>query len=484
MTPYTVALLAITLTATLLLYYKIAPARKNLLLAASLFTIGCISPTSILPALLLSASTFFAASKLATSPSRNKTLYLTCQLLQVSALLLFNLHLVNTTGHTGNVSIKFFSTGNLLKIAGIGYYTLQNISYLQDVYKKRIQPAANLADFLLYQLFLPHFFSGPILTYTEFTANLAQVKQATLQKETLLLGAQRIVWGLTKKLALANRLSPMVAFCFENADAVTFTTPYGFTTWTGVCLFTLQLYIDFSAFMDICIGVSLLFGIRLKENFNYPLQADSIADFWRKWHISLMDWLKMYVFYPVSYRFRKNKTTAILAATITTFLISAAWHGLALTFFLWAACHCCYLIVESFTKKARHHLFSNLPPRLIHYGGILVTFSAVSFAHLFFRSTNTTVTQQVFHNIFLNPHFWPQNWTRDFFAIFQNGGTFRQLCMCATSFTLLIAFLLLEKRTAEALKKTPQPYVTITLIWLLLLFGVINAGNQFIYLQF
>jgi alginate O-acetyltransferase complex protein AlgI len=236
---------------------------------------------------------------------------------------------------------------SLLKIAvpiGISFYVFRSISYIMDVYNEKIDPVKHFSDYLLYMTFFPLLISGPI-TRAELFA--PQIEEKNLvYKEKINEGLYLIFKGIIKKAIFADYLSLYVAMIFATPEGYT-----GLENLVGIICFTVQLYLDFSGYTDIARGISKLLGFEIGINFNEPLKARSISDFWRRWHISLSDWLRDYLFFPLNYYFRKLKTFGAILAMFITFLICGIWHGTSILFILFGISHGLALCWEIFIKR-------------------------------------------------------------------------------------------------------------------------------------
>lgn len=226
---------------------------------------------------------------------------------------------------------------------GLSYYTLQLISYLLDVYWGRIEPERNPGKLLLFTAYFPQLVQGPISKYGELSTEL--FKPAVFSWKNLKYGVQLMLWGFFKKMVIADRIVGCVVEAFWSGN-----TPGGMTVWVGLFFYSVQLYCDFSGGIDIVRGISECYGIGLKENFRQPYFSASLGEFWRRWHISLGEWMKDYVFYPLStsramaglkksLKKRYNRKTAtrvsIAIANIVVFTLVGLWHGTGSNFLAW-----------------------------------------------------------------------------------------------------------------------------------------------------
>lgn len=201
---------------------------------------------------------------------------------------------------------------------GISYFTLQIIGYLADVYRGKYPPEGNFLRYGLYVTYLPHVFLGPIESYPSFCSGALENRR--ISWDGVSCGGVRILWGLFKKLAIAARAGVLVNTI--SSDPAQFRGAYALA---AMILYSIQLYADFSGGIDVVLGVSDMLGIRLSENFRAPYSAESVQEFWRRWHITLGAWLREYVYIPLGGN-RKGKLRKIIN-TLVVFLVSGLWHG-------------------------------------------------------------------------------------------------------------------------------------------------------------
>lgn len=205
---------------------------------------------------------------------------------------------------------------NIISILGVSYYTLQIISYLVDVYKKRIKPEKNIFKYTLFIFYIPHLFMGPIYTYQQ-ADDLFSKKE--IKAENLLNGIIRICFGLFKKLVIASKISIVTSYIVQNELSGTF-------AFFAMVIYSIEIYTDFSGGIDIILGVSKIFNISLIENFDSPFSSQSIKEFWNRWHISLGNWLKNYIYIPLGGNKKGNIRKKV--NILITFIISGLWHGI------------------------------------------------------------------------------------------------------------------------------------------------------------
>ena len=242
---------------------------------------------------------------------------------------------------------------------GISFFTFQNLSYLSDVYHRRAPAQKNPLDFCLYVSFFPKMISGPIVEYAQFEPQLKS-HPVTLYKVSE--AVPMLVLGLAKKVLLADNLGA----AFQSISALSSGSLSGGSAWLGAICYALQIFFDFAGYTDMALGLGRMFGFALPENFNYPYLADSVTDFWRRWHMTLSQWFRDYVYIPLGGN-RKGKARQILNLCIV-WLLTGLWHGSAWTFVAWGAWYAALLILEKLflgrwlqkTPKILRHIYALL----------------------------------------------------------------------------------------------------------------------------
>jgi len=269
------------------------------------------------------------------------------------------------------------SFGKLAAPLGLSYYTFKLMSYVIDVYWGKIEPARSFTQFAMAIAFFPQITAGPIHRPADFLTQLPPARAA------LWMGLSRLVWGLGKKLLVADNLAPTVNYIFAHTHAL-----HGTSLLTGFYLFPLQMYADFSALTDIALGLGLMFGIVGPENFNRPFTASSISDFWRRWHMSLTNWLADYVFTPLRMATRSAGTAGLALSVTINMLAVGLWHGFTWGYFAFGAINAAYLAVDVLTARKRATFFK-VRPNLDWLGtwmGQLLTLHLFFAAMVFFRA--------------------------------------------------------------------------------------------------
>jgi alginate O-acetyltransferase complex protein AlgI len=220
---------------------------------------------------------------------------------------------------------------------GISFYTFQTMSYVFDVYRNETPAQRNYLSLLLYITFFPQLIAGPIVKYHDIAA---QIVSRTVSLSKTASGLRRFVYGLSKKVLLANSMAVIAdrLFALSNGDISTS------VAWIAAIAYLFQIYFDFSGYSDMAIGMGEMFGFHFKENFNYPYIATSMQDFWRRWHISLSSWFRLYVYIPLGGN-RQGKSRAMFNR-ILVFFLTGLWHGASWTFVVWGLYHGLFLLLE------------------------------------------------------------------------------------------------------------------------------------------
>lgn len=269
---------------------------------------------------------------------------------------------------------------NLALPIGISFYTFQALSYVIDVYKGDVPAQKNYIDLAAYVVLFPQLIAGPIVRYTTVAEDMKARKHSL---ENVALGIRRFVYGLGKKVLIANLLGSLCTAYRESAEpSVVFAWIYGIS-------FALQIYFDFSAYSDMAIGLGKIFGFRFLENFNYPFISKSITEFWRRWHISLGSWFRDYVYIPLGGN--RNGTKKQILSILTVWGLTGLWHGANWTFLAWGLYFGVLLIIEKFFLKK---VLEKLPAIFQH--GYVLFLVLISFV-LFNAETFTMAKEDIFN---------------------------------------------------------------------------------------
>jgi alginate O-acetyltransferase complex protein AlgI len=362
--------------------YYVTPARlKNavaLLASCFFYSWGAASVLGILAVGLvidyLIAKAIYRIEPDSEPAERRRKLLLAASIaLNVGALLYYkysNFAVAQVNGLAKLLSLPPMHWTEVVLPIGISFFTFHKISYVVDVYRKTSPPTKDFVTFALYVLFFPQLIAGPIIRYHDVAEALASRRH---RLESIAYGAFRFSIGLGKKALLANQLAITADLVFAQNPSSLST----FNVWLGVLCYTLQIYLDFSGYSDMALGLGHMVGIRFKENFDCPYRSTSVTEFWRRWHISLSSWMKEYLYVPLGGN-RVSPTRTYVNLWVV-FLVSGLWHGANWTFVVWGAYHGTFLVLEKlFALRWTEKL-----PRPV---SAALTFLVVLVGWVFFRS--------------------------------------------------------------------------------------------------
>lgn len=327
---------------------------------------------------------FRVANLIDTKPKRKK-IYLALSLFSNLGLLAFFKY-YNFFIESFNEAFTFFgnkievSTLNIVLPVGISFYTFQTISYSIDVYRGNFKACKDPIAFAAYVSFFPQLVAGPIERATSLLPQFLRKREFTYSSSVD--GLKQMMWGLFKKVVIADTAAIYVNQIFDE-----YSTFSGWTLILGSILFAFQIYGDFSGYSDIAIGTSKLFGFNLNKNFNFPYFSRDIAEFWRRWHISLSTWFRDYVYIPLGGS-RTSKLKSIRNVLII-FLLSGFWHGANWTFIMWGLVNAMMFVPLMLLNRNRKHIDYNIDRSLPAFGDVIkifLTFGITCFAWIFFRS--------------------------------------------------------------------------------------------------
>lgn len=299
-------------------------------------------------------------------------------------------------------SIAGIPAANIVLPIGISFITFQKISYILDCHTNKAKPEENFINYALYILLFPQLIAGPIVRFREIALQLRD-RTANDNIENKLAGFFRFIIGLAKKLLIANVLGEAVNEIFSLPEEH-FTTA---TAWLGIIAYSFQIYFDFSGYSDMAIGIALMLGYRFPENFNFPYISQNITEFWRRWHITLSNWMRDYLYIPLGGNRVSNRRLYINLATV--FLISGLWHGAAWTFVFWGAFHGLFLILDRLFLVNWLKKIGKIPAVLVTYVVVLVGwvfFRSASFEQAFQYTTQMFAFDGFYLNIFVTNKFW------------------------------------------------------------------------------
>lgn len=292
---------------------------------------------------------------------------------------------------------------------GISFYTFHGLSYVIDIYKDRIKAEKNFVDYAVFVSFFPLLVAGPIERATHLLPQIK--KRRTFDYTKAVDGLRQILWGLFKKIVIADNCAEFANQIFNNS-----TEQSGSNLALGAVFFAFQIYGDFSGYSDIAIGTARLFGIDLLRNFAFPYFSRDIAEFWRRWHISLSSWFKDYLYIPLGGSNGGNWMR--IRNTFIIFIVSGFWHGANWTFIVWGALNALFILPSIIMKTNRNNLETvaqgNFLPTIKEFFQMIITFTLAVFAWIFFRAENIPHALSYISGIFsrslfsiptITPHF-------------------------------------------------------------------------------
>ncbi len=360
---------------TLAVYYAVPFAFKNtVLFLTGLLFYAWGEPVYVL-IMLLSTAIDYCAGRLMDRFDSNKNIRKATLLVSV----VMNLSLLGIFKYgsffIGSVNGIFGSAipdpGLPLPI-GISFFTFQSMSYTIDLYRRNIKVQKNFIDFAAFVTMFPQIVAGPIVRYEDVSAQLACRR---IDLRSMSDGITRFVCGMCKKVLIANSIGAL----WTDVKAQDYASMPAATAWLGIAAFTLQIYFDFSGYSDMAIGLGKMLGFDFPENFRYPYNSKSIAEFWRRWHITLGDWFKSYVYFPLGGS--RGSTAATIRNTLIVWLLTGLWHGASWNFILWGLYYGVLIILEKFVFR---RLLERTPSALRH----ILTMLAVVFGWVIFEITS------------------------------------------------------------------------------------------------
>lgn len=357
---------------------------------------------------------------------------------------------------------------------GISFYTFQTLSYTIDVYKRKLEPAKDIISFLAFVSFFPQLVAGPIERATNLLPQF--YKKRVFEYDKAVDGMRQMLWGLFKKVVIADNCAEYANIIFNN-----YTDFSGSTLVLGAIFFTFQIYCDFSGYSDMAIGMSRLFGFNLMKNFAFPYFSRDIAEFWRKWHISLTTWFRDYLYIPLGGS--KGSISKIIRNTFIIFLVSGFWHGANWTFIIWGLLNALYFLPFLLTKRNRKNLDvvaeNRAFPTMKELLSMLTTFSITVFAWIFFRAESVSQAFSYIRGIF----------TKELFRIpVIIGGGKKELLVIL----LVVVFVIIEwigRRNEYAIEKlfiSKKRWIRWGFYYIIIgvIFSMLGKQQEFIYFQF
>ncbi|WP_406684201.1 MBOAT family protein [Seonamhaeicola sp. MEBiC1930] len=364
-----------------------------------------------------------------------------------------------------------FSYFKVILPVGISFFTFQALSYSLDVYYNRTQVEKNIVNFSVFVAFFPQLVAGPI----ERSSNLLHQfrKKHTFNKSFFIEGSKLFIWGLFKKVVIADRLSIYVDRIYESPELYS-----GPTLILATLFFAVQIYCDFSGYSDMAIGTARILGFNLMQNFNLPYFASSISDFWKRWHISLSTWFGDYLYRPLGGNRVNYKRWLI--NILVVFLVSGFWHGANWTFIAWGLLHALFYFFENWGDKTLNmlHIYNIKKTKIYNVFKVLSVFTLVSYAWIFFRSNSISDAFLISNKIF-------NSWNEPFYF----GASLITFALSIVVILILVVVQILQYKGIFSLYfSKSKMHPSVEFIWyVILLLGISLLGissNSFIYFQF
>lgn len=386
------------------LYYILKNnSRKTLLLICSLLFYSSFGLTGLIIMISVLAAVYVSGIAVEKRSGKMGVLWISV-LLVLSILFVFKYYSFFAGVFPVGLNLPLLKT---LSPVGLSFYTFAGLSYVIEVYRKRIKAERNIFYLAQFITFFPLVVSGPIERPYNILPQLREEKK--FDYDAVKKGLILVTLGFFKKVVIADRIADLADKVFANPQDYK-----GIALIAGAVLFSIQIYCDFSGYTDIAIGIASIMGFRVMENFNLPYYAKSIQDFWTRWHISLSTWLRDYLFLPIAYlitRKLKNKpfmgmkseSWSYLAGISFTMLVCGLWHGANWTFIVWGLLHAFYLVISFLTKKIRKKILRKTGLEKSILSMIFkttFTFSLVTLAWIFFRSESVSKGYYFASNIF------------------------------------------------------------------------------------
>ena len=448
---------------TFLLYYTLPPKyRKAILLLSSCIFIGYYHIAFLIIALLISLATFFLGKWVGQSKHEKDT-----KRIYISGLCFL------ITGWLAFRYANLLPGVHWLFPLGISFYTFQALSYLTEIYWKEEEPEENLADFMIYMLFFMKFLSGPIERARDMLPQLKSGKPVAYP--SIVYGMKLIVVGLIKKLILADYISPYIDGIFNSIH-----TASGIQLLMACLLYPVELYGDFSGYTDIALGGACMLGFKLSPNFNRPFIAQTTAEFWRRWLMSLSFWVKDYLYLPLSSGMRRWGQWGVFLSLSLTFAGLGAWHGAGWNYIIYGLIQGLIIFYEMKTATIRNKIKNWIGNPLFTTLSILRTYLLFAFSLIFFRLESVSDALYYIRNISFSTH---TSWKEVSIGIPDHN------CIVAGSALVLILvyeYFMSKRDLLEALEKQPMLVRWGIYYLLAIMFFTLGQFNSdsFIYLQF
>jgi len=443
--------------------------KKRMLLFMSYVFYGLWNPPLVILLWISTMIDWITGNKLATEENqRIRNLWLLLSMFVNLGFLAFfkygNFLLENFTALVNSIDIYYHPLKmDIILPMGISFYTFQTMSYTIDMYNRKTERARTFLDFALYVTFFPQLVAGPIVRAGDLITQFYEEKRATINQ--FIWGLFLLTIGLFEKVVLADTLLSKISdTVFDSTNLLN-----SWDAWTGTLAFSGQIFFDFAGYSTCAIGISLMLGIDLIDNFRYPYAAIGFSDFWKRWHISLSSWLKDYLYIPLGGN--RHGITRMYAALMITMLLGGLWHGAAWTFVVWGMLHGLYLVIERMLKNV-------IRIKIGPWNGILLalgTFTLVNFTWVFFRAREfSTAKNMISSMLFMNPNGEKILQSFDIIKIFT-----------VITLTFICHYLMRNTSLKEVSLKTSPWVLGVVWAFMFLLIAIAQgSGEQFIYFQF
>lgn len=487
---------AIFLPIVVALYFLLPPRRRWIfLLAASYYFYMCWKIEYIVLIVISTLIDYFASIRMEACEDRSgRKKYLVLSLVS-NLSLLFAFKYFNFFNESAREVFHRFNLAydvpylNVLLPAGISFYTFQTLSYTIDVYRGRQKPERHLGIFALFVSFFPQLVAGPIERSSNLLSQFYVVQRFEYRRT--IEGLKLIVWGLFKKVVIADRVGVMVAAIYSNPREFS-----GVEFILAATLFSYQVYCDFSAYSDIAIGSAQIFGINLMTNFRRPFHAISLGELWQRWHISLTTWFRDYLYIPLGGS--RNGKWRTYVNVFTIFFVSGLWHGAAWTYVIWGSVHGVFMAAEIWSAPLRARLFGavRLSRESFVYRamGWIYAMTVFNFALLIFRAHSVNDAFYMVGHLFDGvPAFAGRVFAGDFVVVKAMlrglGLSQKELLIALVAIVALEVAQLLQRRGSLRAQLSGRPPIVrwavyYGLVVAIVFFGAFNMSQQFIYFQF
>jgi alginate O-acetyltransferase complex protein AlgI len=358
---------------------------------------------------------------------------------------------------------------NILLPIGLSFHTFQAVSYTIEVYKGKQKAERHLGIYALYIMFYPQLLAGPIETPQHLLPQFYQVKH--FNADRIIVGIKIMLFGFIKKVVIADRMGSIVNDVYNNSNNVGSIN----LLLTVLLFFPFQIYCDFSGYSSIALGAAKVMGFELTDNFKTPYFSVTLTEFWSRWHISLNNWFRNYVYKPLALRLRSLGKLSILIAVFVTFILSGVWHGVGWTFVIFGVIQAVIITIELYFKIKTSNLSKSFFRKVI---GIITTCIIIAFSLVFFRSVNVDQSLSVFSRLLIRRSYKLSDLVSNKFT----------LIAYSIAIVFIMIMVLFEKYSARVVLNknytlSKDVMITATMIAVILCFGIFNSLS-FIYFQF